>query len=57
MSITRGKVLVNFEVWPHEREQIKEYAALHGLKMADYCRMRTLSDPIERETTTEGNDS
>lgn len=46
MARAKGKVLVNVEMWPEDRERIRDYAGKHGLTMADYVRMRTLN-PIE----------
>lgn len=43
-----GKVLVNFQVTPKQREYIRRMAKLCGLTMADYCRMQAMN-PIERE--------
>lgn len=48
MAITKGKVLLNIEVTPKEREYIRHVAKLHGLSMATYVRMRAMH-PIERE--------
>jgi hypothetical protein len=51
MAKTKGKVIMNFEVTPKEREYIKYLAKLHGLKTATYVRMRAMT-PIDREEET-----
>lgn len=43
-----GKVLINFQVTPKQRDYIRYLAKLHGLTMADYVRMQAMN-PIERE--------
>lgn len=48
MSITKGKVLINFEATHKEREYIRYVAKLHGLSMATYVRMKAMQ-PIEVE--------
>ena len=47
MPVTQGKVLINIEVTPKEREYIKYVARLHNLPMATYVRMQAMQ-PIER---------
>ena len=50
MAKTTGKVIINLEVTPKEREYIRYLAGLHGLPMATYVRMRAMV-PIEVDAT------
>ena len=49
MSVTKGKVLENFEVMPEQRAWLKRAANLHGLTKAEFIRMRVFAPLIEKE--------
>jgi hypothetical protein len=48
MAKTQGKVLMNFEVTPEQRDQIRENAAWFGMKTAEFMRYATLGPVVER---------
>ena len=50
MAVTKGKRVINFEVWPDEKERIKEAAAWYGMPVAAFVRWRVLGVyDLERE--------
>ena len=47
MTRTNGKVLINFEVTPEQRDRIRENAAWLGLPVATFVRRAALGESMD----------
>lgn len=47
MTRTNGKVLINFEVTPEQRDRIRENAAWMGLPVAAFVRRASLGESMD----------